>query len=116
MNKGFLISTVTALALGYMAKFAVDGIAEAATIPQIRPYDIAKKLGVGAQTTWESFLTAQLCGQFTTDYGADAGTCDVAAFKATPGGIRIYWLESESKWVAHGQINVVGTWTPGAPQ
>jgi len=112
MDKSFVISTTTALALGYAAGFATDGFTAKASKSIMHEECIEKELGAGAITTLESFLEAQMCPLMNTAF--DVTDCSAADFKVNGVGVRI--RSEGSGWAVESCPKRPGTWTEGAPE
>jgi len=119
MNKAYVISTVTALALGYTAGFTSDNLTAKAAIE--RDHNTVVEYGVGtgaAQATWEGYLEGWLCGKVVDEFGIDAEDCDVELFKSR--GVSVFWEiyeeEETPRWVVKSNVTIPGTWVAGEPE
>ncbi len=77
MNKAYLISVSTALALGYSAGFATDNLTAHAATSMSMSQNVPVRLvqGGAAETQLFAWLDAQGCSSLDTDYGENV--CDV---------------------------------------
>lgn len=73
---------------------------------------VSKTLGVGAASTWESFLDNQYCPEVDTAFGFAADTCDVDMLKTYTTGLLVKWEDETSTWVLKSRPEFTGPFTP----
>lgn len=112
MDKSFVISTTTALALGYAAGFATDGLTAKASKAIDHEECIEKTLGAGAVSTLETFLEAQMCPLMNAAFDVD--DCSADDFHKNGVGVRI--RDEGDGWVVESCPKRPGTWTEGSPE
>lgn len=117
----YLISVTTAVALGYAAGFATDGIVAADTQPHTLQKVVSLDLGAGAASTFEGFLLNQMCPQIDSAFGLAADTCDVDDIKDKTQGVTVQWDDFDNppdgvkEWQMRVHVGWVGTYSPQAP-
>ena len=82
MNKAYLISVSTAVALGYAAGFTADGLTAEASVPT--QVEDSLKINLTQQkptlaNAFNSNIAADVCDYFDTKYGLSGPTACVAA-------------------------------------
>ena len=109
--KAFVISTATALSLGYGAGLASDFDAKAAQSQSVKQ-SCEVTLPAGAQSTVETFLVNQCCANINSDLGlSGADVCGSEDIRV----MSISW-QNDGAAKLRASFEVPGTWTPGAPE
>ena len=117
MNKAYVISVTTAIALGYAAGFTTNGLTASAGKLEKRSAVVEKYLTQAASTTLENFVVNQLCEKVVGEFDVSSNTCNIETFKEN--GVEFkHEPHSSGKrvWLVRAKVDVEGTWTPGTPQ
>lgn len=122
-NKSFVISTVTALALGYTAGFATDGFTARAGVAQLKnERPVIKAVAATPQATIESALLARLKSR--VDAKHSDGTL-AANWPMAGNRVCIDWYDGKRTEegdtellmrIRGMRVGVAGQWTRGAPE
>jgi hypothetical protein len=116
MNRAYVISTTTALALGYAAGFSTDNITAKAAVDSARTEVVNATLSPGAKSTVENFVNANICPTVNTALELSGG--DVCSAVDHAKRLCLDWSrrpgETERVLVS-ASISVPGSWTPGNP-
>jgi hypothetical protein len=118
MTKVHRITVATALALGYAAGFASDGLLSASAIESERSENLSMYLPQGAEESLETYIVNQGCDALDAKLGlTGADVCSATNIRAAsqnwkadpenPGERRIHMSV---------RFGVNGSWSPGDPQ
>lgn len=105
--KAYFIPTTIALALGYTAGFATDGLSEVEALPLQNAQTVCSEVAAEQVSTVETFLANLLCEDVKSAFGLSV--CPASAIRQN--GVSIKWSEEGSvNMCTH--IKHQGSWVP----
>lgn len=117
MNKAYLISTVTALALGYAAGFATDDITAQAAVPQARDFNYIFEVTGTPKTALINWIQTNGCPKLDTELSlTGTSICDATKDATTVCFSKDMGANGVSIINANVRFSRSGTYTPADPQ
>lgn len=116
MNKAFLISTVTALALGYTAGFATNGLNAQAAVSADRDFSYSFVPGAAAKSAVTSWVQSNACSKLDDELSLSGGNACDAAKDLSEVCFERAVVDGATTVKARVTFRRAGTYTPAAPQ